>query len=177
MGRGNVCVNGSCEGLYYIDNDYFHVYRDSDDTSDYPETRLMADLGYDELTSSRWVYDDEGTENEWADIEECFIEDFVRLFNSFSRCDGYMRKDGRERQIILENGLFYVAQEDNEWSVAVELLQKETPYDDSLLGLQKRHYKKYLEGMKECLLNRLPSISTYKGAWTSGTIERENLTA
>ena len=27
MGRGNVCVAGPHEGLYYIDNDHFHVYR------------------------------------------------------------------------------------------------------------------------------------------------------
>ena len=29
MGRGNVCVFGEYEGLYYIDNDHIHVYRDS----------------------------------------------------------------------------------------------------------------------------------------------------
>ena len=27
MGRGNVCVLGKCEGLYYIDNDDLCVYR------------------------------------------------------------------------------------------------------------------------------------------------------
>lgn len=27
MGRGNVSVSGRYEGLYYIDNDHFHVYR------------------------------------------------------------------------------------------------------------------------------------------------------
>lgn len=26
MGRGNVCVTGPYEGLYYIDNDHVHVY-------------------------------------------------------------------------------------------------------------------------------------------------------
>lgn len=26
MGRGNVCVSGDYEGLYYIDRDYFKVY-------------------------------------------------------------------------------------------------------------------------------------------------------
>ena len=44
MGRGNVCVTGSCEGLYYIDNDDFHVYRRADDLSEWPETRLMGEL-------------------------------------------------------------------------------------------------------------------------------------
>lgn len=30
MGRGNVCTFGKYEGLYYIDNDHIHVYRDID---------------------------------------------------------------------------------------------------------------------------------------------------
>ena len=35
----------------------------------------------------------------------------------------------------------------------------------------------YLKGMEKCLLNRLPSIGLYKGAWTSGTLRREDLSA
>lgn len=46
MGRGNVCVNGPYEGLYYIDNDHIHVYRRDDPFSDEPETRLMGELDY-----------------------------------------------------------------------------------------------------------------------------------
>ena len=34
MGRGNVCVTGKYEGLYYIDNDHFHVYRRDEPDSD-----------------------------------------------------------------------------------------------------------------------------------------------
>lgn len=34
MGRGNVCTLGKYEGLYYIDNDHIHVYRDSEDMTD-----------------------------------------------------------------------------------------------------------------------------------------------
>lgn len=47
MGRGNVCVTGKCEGLYYIDRGYTDVYRRSDDEF---ETRLREELSYDELT-------------------------------------------------------------------------------------------------------------------------------
>lgn len=90
MGQGNVCVTGSCEGLYYIDNDHFHI-----------------------------------------------------------------------------------AIEDNEWSLAIELVQKEGLYGDNLYGLQARHYQKYLEGMKRCLLEHLPSIGIRTGAWTSDVIKRE----
>ena len=180
MGRGNVCVTGSCEGLYYIDNDDFHVYRRVDDMSDWPETRLMGDLSYDELTGSEWLYDELETGEEENDILECFISSFVRMFPSFERpMKETWIKNGSwgplSRLVILESRLFYIAVEDNEWSLAVELLQKEDPYDDHLSGLQGRHYLKYLDGMKRCLLERLPSIGTYAGAWMSGTITREEV--
>lgn len=61
MGRGNVCVTGPYEGLYYIDNDHVHVYRRDDPFSDEPETRLMGELDYGELTGGDWLYDDWGT--------------------------------------------------------------------------------------------------------------------
>lgn len=39
MGKGNVGVAGAYEGLFYIDNEDFHVYRRNDDLDDWPETR------------------------------------------------------------------------------------------------------------------------------------------
>ena len=180
MGRGTVCVTGDYEGLYYIDNDHIHVYRDSEDMSDYPETRLMGDLDYGELTGGRWLYDEEGTGNELDDIEECFMEDFTKMFPSFHRSElnCWMRNGpygDTSRRAILESSLFYIVVEDNEWSMAVELIQKEDPYDNHLNGLQKRHYQSYLDGIKKCLLNRLPSIGCYAGAWISGVIKREDI--
>ena len=183
MGRGNVCVTGSCEGLYYIDNDDFHVYRRADDLSEWPETRLMGELDYDELTGSEWVYDEEGTGNEEDDVLECFMADFCQMFPSFERAgtNEWLRNGpygDLSRRVILESKLFYVCVEDNEWSLAVELVQKEEPLGDVWMeNLQKRLYQKYLDGMKKALLNRLPSIGTYSGAWTSGRIKREEVTA
>lgn len=182
MGRGNVCVNGPYEGLYYIDNDHIHVYRRDDPFSDEPETRLMGELDYDELTGGDWLYDDWGTGEEEDDILECFMDSFGRMFPSFSRVQGdQWIRDGSygdlDRRVIMESGLFYIAVQDNQWSVAVELIQKEDPYDDRLSGLQARHYQRYLDGMKKCLLDRLPSIGTRTGAWTSGLIKGEEASA
>lgn len=179
MGRGNVCVTGSCEGLYYIDNDDFHVYRRTDDLSDYPETRLMGELDYAELTGGEWAYDEEGTGNEEDDVLECFVYDFRQMFPSFERAgpNEWLRNGpygDRSRRVILESKLFYICVEDNEWSLAVELIQKEEPWGLPWMeNLQSRLYQKYLEGMKKALLNRLPGIGTYSGAWTSGRIKRE----
>lgn len=180
MGRGNVCVNGPYEGLYYIDNDHIHVYRRDDPFSDEPETRLMGELDYGELTGGDWLYDDWGTGEEEDDILECFMDSFGRMFPSFARVsEEKWVKSGLYgdpcRRVIMESGLFYIAVEDNEWSLAVELIQKEDPYDNHLSGLQARHFQRYLDGMKTCLLERLPSIGIRTGPWTSGVICREDL--
>ena len=73
MGKGNVGVAGAYEGLFYIDNEDFHVYRRNDDLDDWPETRLMRDLDYAELTGDGWLFDEEGTANE----EDCALPGFV----------------------------------------------------------------------------------------------------
>ena len=45
MGQGNVCVTGSCEGLYYIDNDHFHIYRrDVPGKSEECESKMLGEL-------------------------------------------------------------------------------------------------------------------------------------
>lgn len=179
MGRGNVRVTGLYEGLFYIYNDDLQVYRRNDIEADYPETALARDLDYAEITGDEWLFDEEGSMIKTDDVLECFMDDFCQRFPSFERggnnewirngCPMY-----GARRVLLVNKLFYVAVEDNEWSLAVELVQREDPYCE-LSGLQKKHYQKYLDGMKKSLLNRLPSIGCYAGAWTSGVITREEV--
>lgn len=173
MGRGNVCVTGQYEGLYFIDRDCFDVYRRNDEYSEEPEVRLAKDLSYQEITSPDWIWDEWGTGEELDDVLECFIDSFTRRFKSFQRENGNRWID-REIRVLMENKLFVIGLEDNEWSMAVKLIQKEDPYNE-LVGLQSKHYQGYLDGMKRALLERLPSIGTYTGAWTSGTIKREEL--
>ena len=145
MGRGNTCVFGDYEGLYYIDWDNF--------SSEYE--------------------DDDFWRQEWESSLHQFISDFTHRFKSFSRCDEWISGDDRA---ILENRLFYIAITDNEWSVAIKLIQKEQKYYDSgnLENLQAKHYKTYLDGMKECLFNQFEELGIYTGPWTSGRIRRQS---
>lgn len=50
MGRGNVCVQGAYEGLFYIDNDDLRVYRKDGPGIDECEDRLQRDLDYADIT-------------------------------------------------------------------------------------------------------------------------------
>ena len=140
MGRGNTCVFGDYEGLYYIDWDNFSN-------------------------------EDDFWREEWENSLEQFISDFTQKFKSFSRCDEWIGGDNRA---ILENGLFYIAIADNEWSIAIKLIQKEQEYydDGNLENLQANLYKTYLDGIRDCLFNQFEELGTYAGPWTSGRIRR-----
>lgn len=167
MGRGNVCVFGDYEGLYYADRDYLDCYiaKEADDYGEYEE-RMLGDMSMADFND--FDYDDVLSQMYYDDFVYEFINMFCKKFKSFS-------KTGKDYGVILENNLFEIEIEDNEWSYAVKLIQKECWYDNHLDGLQKKHYKNYLNGMKNILLELFPSIGCYCGAWTSGTITREDI--
>jgi len=170
MGRGNVCVFNEYEGLYYIDNDQYELYESQEEEGLF---EFRKDLTYEQLTSGDWKYHDSATMHEWDGIEEYIVVRMMEKFPSFSRCNEWLGRPKDDCRAILENNMFYIALEDNQWSMAVELLEKEDPYYHSLDGLKARHYQNYLNGLKEVLFELFDEIGTYSGAWTSGRIRRE----
>lgn len=160
--------------ILHIDNEDITVYREDDpaDGMD-PESRLLRDLEYADLQN--WYWDEISSSDEEEFVVSCFASSFLERFRSFTEVGPKEQWISRTQRAILENKLFYIALEDNEWSLAVELLQKEDPYDDSLSGLQKRRYQKYLDGIRDSLLEALPSIGVYKGAWTSGVLTKKDI--
>ena len=167
MGRGNCCTFGKYEGLYYIDNDDLHCYlpTNSSDTEE-PEAKLLREIPYEELDN--WEFSASDTEFWMEDVVETLKSDLVAMFPSFSECDCWEE----ERHYILENRLFYIALVDNEWRIAVELIQKEDPYG-LLEGLQKCHFGKYLSGIKKALFGQFDEIGAYGGAWTHKVLHKE----
>lgn len=171
MGRGNVCVTGDFEGLFYIDNDYLEIYRLREENPDDEESfKYLGELSYEELTGGDWVFDEWRSEMEWTDTKIYLIEGLKQRFKSLTDCSAWI---GRETRALLENELFYIAVEDNQWSMAVLLLQKEHWCFD-LSGLQKRHYQTYLNAIRDVLFDMFPELGVYRGAWTSGRIKRED---
>lgn len=171
MGHGNVHPDGPYEGVFYIDNDYRHVYYKNDSCNGERETRLQSFVTCDDIRLARWFFDEIGSSEEEADVLECFCDEMMRLCPSFHKVMDVFWIT-QKRRMILENSLFYICVEDNDWSLAVELIQHDDDHG-RIAGLQKRHYAHYLECMKTALLTRLPEIGTYAGAWTSGRITRE----
>lgn len=176
MGRGNVCVTGKNECLYYIDNNDFYTYYRDGDPCDY---RLGREMSLEDHQSGEWKFSDLSTEMELDEIIEDFAYDFRQKFPSFEDVysEGKYHADGygcwrESHRIILENRLFMVCMIDNEWSMAVELLQKEAPYGYSYDGLQARHFDKLQAGLLDCLLNQLDTVYVRNGAWMSTAIIR-----
>lgn len=168
MGRSNVSTTGPYEGLYFIDNDYYVVYRENAPCAEEEEHRLQKDLALSDLQSGKWLLDEWGTNEELDDILNCFKESFTKMFPCFKDSSTFISKD---KTCLLESKLFYICIEDNEWSVAIELLQKDG--DDEAYEQQEQSFAGYLNGMKKALLERLPRIGYYTGPWTHGTVTRE----
>ena len=101
MGKGNTCVFGDCEGLFYIDWDNFsNEYEDG-------HGNIIQDYDFQR--------------DEWENSLYEFISDFTQKFKSFSKCNEWI---GRDEKAVLENKLFYITIADNEWSMAVKLSKK-----------------------------------------------------
>lgn len=151
MGRGNTCVFGKYEGLYYVDWDNFADQYETEDGEIITDYDLQRD--------------------EWEYALDEFVTDLKEKYHSFTDCNRWINSSERA---VLENSLFYIVVEDNEWSMAVKLIQKEQDYYSSgnIINLQARHYKNYLEGIKECLFNQFDELGIYGGAWTSGRIKK-----
>lgn len=169
MGRGNVCVTGKYEGLFYVDNEFFQTYSrfDGEETC----SLLLRDLSSDELLD--WEYDEVESQFEFDYIRDTFIENMVKRFKSFYAPEKEYWINNT-RKVILENKLFYIAIEDNEWSVAFELLQKEDEYGTGwITSLQRKNYMVYFDAMKDSLFECVPELGIYTGPWTSETITKE----
>lgn len=164
MGRGNVCVFGNYEGLYYADRDYLDFYVPIDAEAD--EGKFLGELSHNDF--SDYEYDEFLSRIYYEDFITDFIYLMTKKFKSFY-------KTGENYGVILENDLFEIEIEDNQWSYAVKLIQKEDCYDNHLEGLQKKHYQTYLNGMRNALLEIFPTIGCYGGAWTSGRITRKDV--
>ena len=170
MGKGNVCVFGKYEGLYYIDNDDLACYRRKDyqQTGD-DEHTVRRNIPFEEL--EEWEYDDVSSEWWFDEVMEQLEEDIKSRFKSFARCDKWLTNT---QHAFLQNGLFYICTEDNEWSVAIELIQKKDEFaGERKENLQRQHFKNYLKGIRNALFNQFEEIGAYGGAWTHMTLKRK----
>ncbi len=161
MGKGNVCTFGAYEGLFFVDEDNIvSLYSLKNEDS---ITRLEFDK-LNEDDQLLYEYDEISTQERYCQFVDNFCDDFIRI------CPSFERVKNRHYDVIMENKIFEIKVVDNQWSYAFMLIQKEHWMGDVYAGLQKKHYKSYLNKMAEALFKQVSSLGTYKGAWTSGTL-------
>lgn len=169
MGRGNVCVTGEYEGLFYIDRDDLDVwFKENEDGI--CEEKMQRELSYEEMTGGDWKFDQIRSQEEWDEALESLMWKIHQKYPSFRECSRWLTND---RKAVMENKLFYIAVEDNQWSMAVMLIQK-TTYYGSVVAMQKRHYQYYLNSIRDILFEQFETLGVYAGAWTSGRISRSD---
>ena len=124
MGRWNIHTCGDYEGLYYIDYDYLDYYtsKEADEHGEF-DNKLLADMSADDFND--YEYDEDLTYWNTEDYINMFISGMMKKFGSFIAT-------GAIYGTIMENSLFEIKIEDNEWSYAIELIQKD---DYSVSGL------------------------------------------
>lgn len=166
MGKANVHPTGEYEGVYYVDFENLLSYTKKDDET---ERKTLKNISPWEM--SDYEFDDIESQMNLENYRATLVDALKKRFPSFKEPVGwYVGIPGKH--ILLENDLFYIAVEDNEWSEAVELLQKEGDSISGYENLQKRHYKNYLKGLCNVLLEQFDEIGTYAGPWTHGEIKR-----
>ena len=168
MGRSNLCVKGDYEGVYYVDNmELFYYFNPGVDE----EPVLGKELFYQSKYSSEgWEYDEAESYLSYEAFKETLVDDICQMFPSFGTEKTSMRKEGN---VLVSNELFDVVLADNEWSVAVMLLQKseeECGYNPK--GLQEKHYSSYLDGIEAALFKQFEQIGVYSGPRTAEIIKR-----
>ena len=181
MGKGNIRTHNECEGLYYLDNDFIHIYRkvilcdcesvkgfDYDKDPSQATARELYKAGIDYCFDGKktgWAYDEYASRLSWDDMVLLVTEAFQKRFKSFRKVDGWRYG----KHIVLQNELFGLAVADNEWSVAWCLLER-VDIDDtgSNRTFMRRHYQTYLEAIKLTLIDIWGEAIGYGGPWISG---------
>lgn len=153
MSKGNVNVSLN-DGLYYIHYNSINVYKSKQNPNDLrtidqipPQQKSTFHL---DLKLSQANYD------QWL---KKFRELMTKRFPSLQIIDQYLKRDQR---IILQNSLFQIIIEDNEWSFAVELISRtDCPYK----AFQKHLFTQFFKGMRDNLLTITETIYVRSGSW------------
>lgn len=163
MGRGNCNVNtGIGEKVYYVDNDLLQLYYEKAN----PEHIVFGK----ELTienSSQYEYDQDESQQFFDDTINNIKTQLMKKFKSLKETNHW---NGRRKHVILESDSFEIALEDNEWSIAFELLMK----PDGNAGLKKNNAKSFGKGLRDILLDNFEKIYIRTSAWTCGKVTKES---
>lgn len=167
MGRGNVNVSKN-DGLYYVSYDDIYVYSNNADPDDVIFQRDIFKFN----NAGVYEFDETLSQDNYNEMLDTIRTKFAAKFKSFIPIDYTTSSTPKytSKHVILKNKMFCIAVEDNEWSVAIELIANdgfEAP------GLRQQHFNTYYKGLREILLEMFDEIYIRTGSWTSGKITKD----
>lgn len=158
--KGNINVPNGGE-LFYVHYDSMNLYIDKNKPEDgYKMKKEIPSYGF-----SRYTWDKKASQQKYDTWLNVFKSRMCKKFKSLKPVDQYAH---RSQRIILQNKLFIIAIEDNEWSFAVELMENE---DSKCVGLQRRHFGSFYKGLKSILMDTVDQIYIRTGSWTAQPVD------
>lgn len=147
-------------GLFYIDYKDIFIYNKPNDSNFIKQ----KDINPDELNNYEFNQD-----ASQAHYNNCIDKISDYMANNF---DSMLKTDLREKKkhIIAANQLFQVTLEDNDWSVAVQLL----PVKKANKGLQKQMYYAFLHGLRNALFEQFDTLYVRNGSWSQIAITKND---
>lgn len=148
------------EGLFFVNLNDLLIYHKKRQVNNFC---LKKDIPFGE--EDNYIIDKEKSQYRY----DCFKEKFCTEMQN--RCQSL--KPGKpdknfpntsKQKLLLENKLFRIVFENNQWSIAIKLLRKE----DANQGISQQTFDTFLKHTKEALLMQIPEIYVRNGSW--GTI-------
>lgn len=160
--RHNVTV-GLNDTVYYVDYTKMDVY-------EHKTTHEIVTAADDKYIKhpDNYQYKQDLTQLKFDNFKSAFIKAMQAQFPSLKAVD----KTVRGVHYLLENNMFQIGFEDNDWSVAVELIQKKCKNP----GLQANLYPSFSTGMRDILITQVGEIHLRTGSWTTDTIDKQKAT-
>lgn len=162
MSGGNVNVSLN-DGLYYVHYDAINLYKSKKNPDDvrqrkdipsYQASQFVLDLDLSQAKYNLWL--------------QTFRNAMQKRYKSYRLVDRY---EHRGQRVVLENDMFKVAIEDNDWSFAVELISRpKYRYVD----FQKHLFNHFFKGMREILLSTVDTIYIRSGSWTAEPFTKDD---
>ena len=152
----NVSVNPDREALFYVDYSHMDVYVNVNDSNDVKTNNDPAIAQNPDV----YRFDDTLTQARFDSFKKQFVKKMQDKFKSLKPHD--------------INDMFIIAFEDNDWSVAVELLENPKSKNPNL---RPNLFPNFQKGMRDILLDLVGEIHIRTGSWSTQKMTKADAAA
>ena len=162
----NVSVNPDREALFYVDYSHMDVYVNIND-SNYVKTNNDPAIAQN---PDVYRFDDTLTQARFDSFKKQFVKKMQDKFKSLKPHD--ITTKGKHQ--LLMNDMFIIAFEDNDWSVAVELLENPKSKNPNL---RPNLFPNFQKRMRDILLDLVGEIHIRTGSWSTQKMTKADAAA